>query len=373
MKFEICEGVAAYVVGTIISVLYLMMACDSFIQARKIKNKDKTVVIFRILASASAMLIVPSEMLVYGSLQGNLLPELSLSAAVALFFQDDRCAGQMRTPSVALSVMLILISAGLSLLRFAFGPDAQWLVEFSDWTPAALALSTIVHCAFKVKYLVMDFRPLFRNISVTACVSDHLAYLYTLGFMSLMLLSMVSFLLNGIWSSLLALICLSVIIMVHALACMRSARRRLSVFFPDFEDRFREKTRMTLSTDEDRQKADEGYRTTYERLNALFEEEKPFLNGNLTIGDIAKSLYTNKLYISKSISLCSGRNFCQYVNYHRVRYSIELFRDDPHLKVSELAERSGFHSAASYNMAFRLFMNESPSEWCRRNCFMSDE
>ena len=158
MKFEICEGVAAYVVGTIISVLYLMMACDSFIQARKIKNKDKTVVIFRILASASAMLIVPSEMLVYGSLQGNLLPELSLSAAVALFFQDDRCTGQMRTPSVALSVMLILISAGLSLLRFAFGPDAQWLVEFSDWTPAALALSTIVHCAFKVKYLVMDLR-----------------------------------------------------------------------------------------------------------------------------------------------------------------------------------------------------------------------
>ena len=34
--------------------------------------------------------------------------------------------------------------------------------------------------------------------------------------------------------------------------------------------------------------------------------------------------------------------------------------------VNELAEMSGFNSVVSYNMAFRLFMNENPSDWCRK-------
>jgi transcriptional regulator GlxA family with amidase domain len=36
------------------------------------------------------------------------------------------------------------------------------------------------------------------------------------------------------------------------------------------------------------------------------------------------------------------------------------------LKIAELANMSGFNSVVSYNMAFRLFMNENPSEWCRK-------
>lgn len=118
---------------------------------------------------------------------------------------------------------------------------------------------------------------------------------------------------------------------------------------------------------EDKDRSDAGYKSTYERLSNLFSEKKPYLDGNLTIGDIAKTLYTNKLYISKSINIYTGRNFCQYVNYHRVKYSMELFRSDPHLKISQLAEMSGFHTVTSYSMAFRLFMNETPGEWCRRN------
>ena len=52
-------------------------------------------------------------------------------------------------------------------------------------------------------------------------------------------------------------------------------------------------------------------------------------------------------------------------------YSIEIFKENPHLRVSELAEMSGFHTLVSYNMAFRLVMNESPGEWCRRTRLVS--
>ncbi len=113
-------------------------------------------------------------------------------------------------------------------------------------------------------------------------------------------------------------------------------------------------------------RAEEQYRELYERILLYFETSKPYLDGDLIINDIVKVVYSNKVYISKAICHYTGRNFRQFVNYHRIMYSIDTFRSRPELKVSELAEMSGFNSVVSYTMAFRLFMNETPSEWCRK-------
>jgi AraC-like DNA-binding protein len=108
------------------------------------------------------------------------------------------------------------------------------------------------------------------------------------------------------------------------------------------------------------------YRELYERIVEYFESEKPFLDNQLTINDVVKVVFSNKVYISRAISQFTGRNFCQFVNYYRISYSVECFRTNPCLKVNEMAEMSGFNSVVSYNMAFRLFMNENPSDWCRK-------
>lgn len=108
------------------------------------------------------------------------------------------------------------------------------------------------------------------------------------------------------------------------------------------------------------------YRELYERIVEYFESEKPFLDNQLTINDVVKVVFSNKVYISRAISQFTGRNFCQFVNYYRISYSVECFRENPNLKVNALAEMSGFNSVVSYNMAFRLFMNENPSDWCRK-------
>lgn len=113
-------------------------------------------------------------------------------------------------------------------------------------------------------------------------------------------------------------------------------------------------------------RGEEQYKELYERIVLYFEMSKPYLDGNLTINDVAKVVYSNKVYISKAICHYTGRNFRQFVNYHRIIYSMNIFRDNPEMKVSELAERSGFNTIVSFTMAFRLFMNETPSEWCRK-------
>lgn len=111
---------------------------------------------------------------------------------------------------------------------------------------------------------------------------------------------------------------------------------------------------------------DDIYKDIYERVLEYFDKDKPFLNGDLTINDVVAVVFTNKLYISRAISQHTGRNFCQFVNYHRVMYSVDCFRRNPELKVTELWSMCGFNTIVSYNMAFKLFMGENPSDWCRK-------
>ena len=108
------------------------------------------------------------------------------------------------------------------------------------------------------------------------------------------------------------------------------------------------------------------YKDIFERIIEHFERDMPFLSGNLVIDDLVKVVFANKLYISRAISRCAGRNFCQFVNYYRVKHSVEVFRQNPELKVAELSSLCGFNSVGSFTMAFKLYMNENPSDWIRQ-------
>ena len=111
----------------------------------------------------------------------------------------------------------------------------------------------------------------------------------------------------------------------------------------------------------------------YDRIVELFDTDKPYLIDGITVSEVARMLFTNKVYVSRAINDYTGKNFCQFVNYYRVKYAVKMFNGNPYLKVGDLSDMSGFHTQVSFNMAFRLIMNDSPSEWCRkvrieRNC-----
>ena len=162
-----------------------------------------------------------------------------------------------------------------------------------------------------------------------------------------------------------------VLVVLYALSLVAMSSRiicdSLFVFLHKHERRIVESLKVSqIEASGDSGKDPYQYRDIYERILVYFDNEKPYLNGDLTINDLVKVLYSNKLYISKAISHFTGRNFCQFVNYYRVQYSIDKFRDNPELKVLELSSLCGFNSIVSYAMAFRLFMGETPSEWCKK-------
>ena len=104
----------------------------------------------------------------------------------------------------------------------------------------------------------------------------------------------------------------------------------------------------------------------YDRCCRYMTEFRPFLVKTFTLQDLANAVFTNKYYLSKAINRFSGKNFRQYVNYYRIMYSMDLFRKNMSLRVTEMAELSGFHSTTSFNHSFKVVMGESPSIWCSR-------
>lgn len=156
------------------------------------------------------------------------------------------------------------------------------------------------------------------------------------------------------------------VMMLFALG-LRMLEDSVFVLFRRHERRIVESMRMSPVESSQSSPGEENvYKELFERIQEYFDEEKPFLNGNLTISDIVSKVFSNKVYISRAIVQCTGRNFCQYVNYHRIMYAMECFRHNTELKVSELWSLCGFNTVVSFNMAFHLFMDENPSEWCRK-------
>lgn len=113
----------------------------------------------------------------------------------------------------------------------------------------------------------------------------------------------------------------------------------------------------------DKAEEDKKMNNLYSRVMLYMNEKQPFLDPDFRMENMAEDLYSNKLYLSRTINLLSGRNFRQFLNYHRIQYAISLFKKDPRLKVGEVASMSGFNSAVSFNMAFKVNMGKTPSEW----------
>ena len=104
----------------------------------------------------------------------------------------------------------------------------------------------------------------------------------------------------------------------------------------------------------------------YDRCCRYMTEYRPYLVSSFSLQDLANSVYTNKFYLSKTINRFSGKNFRQYVNYYRVMYAMDLFKENKSLRVTEMAQLCGFHSTTSFNESFKLVMGETPSIWCSR-------
>ncbi|MCR9290324.1 helix-turn-helix domain-containing protein [Saprospiraceae bacterium] len=101
------------------------------------------------------------------------------------------------------------------------------------------------------------------------------------------------------------------------------------------------------------------------QLNVLMIEEKPYLDPNLSLRELAKTMKIPPNHLSQLLNEGFDKNFSEYINTYR----LETFKSkaaDPghqHLTILALAYDSGFNSKTVFNTFFKKVMGKTPKAY----------
>jgi len=105
------------------------------------------------------------------------------------------------------------------------------------------------------------------------------------------------------------------------------------------------------------------------KIQDLMETEKPFLNPQLSLGDLSKNLGVNTTVLSYTINKGFEKNFNDFVNEFRIAEVKKKLQTNQSENQSllEIALDCGFNSKATFNRAFKKFTGVSPKEFQESN------
>ena len=105
------------------------------------------------------------------------------------------------------------------------------------------------------------------------------------------------------------------------------------------------------------------------RLDEAMEKDNLFLRPDLSIVMLAEQVGTNRTYVSKAIKDAKGGNFPDYVNRYRLDYAVGLMKNTPKdsIVIQNIALQCGCGSIQTFYRYFKLFYNETPTQWIERN------
>ncbi|MBQ4145015.1 MAG: helix-turn-helix transcriptional regulator, partial [Clostridia bacterium] len=89
--------------------------------------------------------------------------------------------------------------------------------------------------------------------------------------------------------------------------------------------------------------------------------ENSYTNGELSIQHIADNLNRNPSYISRYFKEQMGMNLLEYINLKRIEYAKELLTQN--LKITDVAEKSGFQNSASFIRVFKKVTGTTPGKY----------
>ncbi len=104
-----------------------------------------------------------------------------------------------------------------------------------------------------------------------------------------------------------------------------------------------------------------------EKLEKYFHSEKPYLNPDLNLVELAGDLKLSRAQLSEVINIGFDQNFNDFVNQYRVNAVKEMLRSGKQQQLSLLgiAYECGFNSKATFNRVFRKLTNTSPTEFAK--------
>ncbi len=105
--------------------------------------------------------------------------------------------------------------------------------------------------------------------------------------------------------------------------------------------------------------------THLKMLLQYMEEEKPYLNGKLSLKEVAEKMNISTNHLSQVINENLEKNFFDFINGYRVNLAKEKMSDPLNKKytILSLAYDCGFNSKSSFNAIFKRYEGLTPSEF----------
>lgn len=317
----------------------------------------------RLMSCAGGILLILFELMTPNHCEmQSLASDLSSATAMLVIYP---CS--FEKPKTSLCTALCLLSFSVITLM-CFGFKQSGALGFKSQRVVISFIPMIIFVLLYYLYVAYKrfsgIRAMFRNTAVWHNVEEHSRFIYSLVFLVAGMLFMCGVPASGHLKSFLSFVSIMMYLSLYAVLFLRAMTGRTYVLNREAERRIKEIIKGNLRTSYiEKVEEDKKMNNLYRRIVMYLEEKKPYLDQSFDMADLADRMLTNKLYLSKTINLLSGRNFRQFVNYYRVRRAIELFKSDPRLKINEVSEMSGFHTVVTFNMSFKVNTGKTPTEW----------
>jgi len=105
-----------------------------------------------------------------------------------------------------------------------------------------------------------------------------------------------------------------------------------------------------------------------ENLIELMKRNRPYLDSELRLDNLAKELNISRNHASQVINEHFSKSFFDFINSYRVQEAVEMLksREYRNLTISEIAYQSGFNNKVSFYNAFKKTIGKTPTEFRRQ-------
>ena len=100
-----------------------------------------------------------------------------------------------------------------------------------------------------------------------------------------------------------------------------------------------------------------------DKLRQHMAAQMPYLQPGFSLSELAGQLRVSTHQLSQVINEGLGKNFFEMAAEYRVEEAKVRLRNQPHIKVEEIAEQVGYLSKSAFNTAFKKQTGQTPSEW----------
>jgi AraC-like DNA-binding protein len=116
----------------------------------------------------------------------------------------------------------------------------------------------------------------------------------------------------------------------------------------------------TNGVDKEAKIVNESLKDWSDKIESIFQEEKVYLEPDLSLTELAQKLKTNTSVLSAAINQNFGKNFNDFVNEYRIREFEEQINNPSNQNYTRLAVAldCGFNSKATFNRALKKFGRE---------------